>query len=111
MCIYYTHLNVYVKSNVVFFLATRKKEAYNDHIPVLRGVIMPFKYKIDILEALKAAGYSTYRIRKEKIFAEGTLQNFRDGVIVAQGTLEKLCELLDCQPGDILLYEKENAKE
>ena len=69
---------------------------------------MPFKYKIDVLAALKEAGYSTYRIRKEKIFAEGTLQNLRDGVIVAQSTLEKLCELLGCQPGDLLLYEKEN---
>ena len=74
------------------------------------GIIMPIKYKIDVLEALKSAGYSTFRIRKEKLFAEGTLQNFRDGVIVAQNTLEKLCELLDCQPGDILLYEKENVE-
>ena len=70
---------------------------------------MPFKYKIDVIAALKNAGYSTYRIRKEKIFAEGTLQNLRDGVIVAQNTLEKLCELLDCQPGDILIYEKEKT--
>lgn len=23
-------------------------------------------------------------------------------------TLEKICELLDCQPGDILVYEKES---
>ena len=23
------------------------------------------------------------------------------------GTLEKLCEVLDCQPGDILVFEKE----
>jgi putative transcriptional regulator len=23
------------------------------------------------------------------------------------GTLEKLCEVLDCQPGDLLAYEKE----
>ena len=75
-----------------------------------RGGIMPFKYKIDVLEALKAAGYSTYRIRKEKIFAEGTLQNLRDGVIVAQGTLEKLCELLDCQPGDILIFQREHTE-
>ena len=44
---------------------------------------MPFRYKIDVLDALKKAGFSTYRIRKEKIFAEGTLQNFRDSVIVA----------------------------
>ena len=67
---------------------------------------MPLSYKIDVLEALKSRGYSTYRIRKEKIFAEGTIQNFRDGVIVSQSILEKLCEILDCQPGDILLYKK-----
>jgi putative transcriptional regulator len=24
-------------------------------------------------------------------------------------TLEKLCEVLDCQPGDLLVYEKPNA--
>ena len=57
--------------------------------------------------ALKEKGYSTYRIRKEKIFAEATLQLFRQGVIASQSTLEKLCELLDCQPGDILIYEKD----
>ena len=68
---------------------------------------MPFRYKIDVIAALKEAGYSTYRIRKEKIFSEGTLQNFREGVIAAQSTLEKLCELLNCQPGDILVFEKD----
>ena len=68
---------------------------------------MPFRYKIDILAALKEKGYSTYRIQKEKIFAEATLQLFRQGVIASQSTLEKLCELLDCQPGDILIYEKD----
>lgn len=26
-------------------------------------------------------------------------------------TLEKLCEILDCQPGDILEYDPENNKE
>ena len=25
-------------------------------------------------------------------------------------TLEKLCEVLDCQPGDILVYEKDDLK-
>ena len=68
---------------------------------------MPFRYKIDVLAALKEAGYSTYRIRKERIFSEGTLQNFREGVIAAQSTLEKLCELLNCQPGEILIFEKD----
>ena len=68
---------------------------------------MPLRYRLDVIAALKSAGYSTYRIRKEKIFSEGTLQNFRDGIIAAQSTLEKLCELLSCQPGDILVFIKD----
>lgn len=66
---------------------------------------MPIKYKINILEALKAAGFSTYKIRKEKLFAESTLQQFRNGDIVSTEQLSKLCKLLNCQPGDILEYE------
>ena len=35
--------------------------------------IMPIVYKIDILAALKDAGYNTNRLRKEKLLAEGVL--------------------------------------
>jgi len=35
--------------------------------------------KAGILERLKQAGYSTYRLRIEKIIAEGTLQAIRTG--------------------------------
>ena len=77
---------------------------YNYAIIITGGDIMPIKYKIDVLAALKAAGYSTYRLRKEKILAESTLQQFRKGEIVSTENLAKLCELLKCQPGDILEY-------
>ena len=69
---------------------------------------MPIKYKIDILAALKAAGYSTYKIRKEKIMNESTLQKFRNGEIVTADNMAIVCRLLDCQPGDILEYVPEN---
>lgn len=62
------------------------------------------KYRIDIIQALKNIGYSTYRIRKEKIFNESQLQQIRDNKILAQDALNKLCSLLDCQPGDIMEY-------
>ena len=65
---------------------------------------MPIKYKINVLDALKKAGYSTYRLRKEKILAESTMQKFRDGEIVKADNLALVCSLLDCQPGDILEY-------
>lgn len=69
---------------------------------------MPIKYKIDIIAALKAAGYSTYKIRKEKIMSESTLQKFRNGEIVTADNMAIVCRLLDCQPGDILEYVPEN---
>ncbi len=72
---------------------------------------MPIKYKIDVLAALKAAGYSTYKLRKEKILAESTLQQFRNGDIVSNENLSRVCELLRCQPGDILAYVPEGAAE
>lgn len=62
------------------------------------------KYKIDIIQALKNKGYSTYKIRKEKIFNESQLQQMREHKILAQEALNKVCALLDCQPGDIMEY-------
>ena len=62
------------------------------------------KYKIDILEALKAQGYSTYRIRKEKLIGEAQIQKIRTGYIVSKDTLNTICRLLNCQPGDIIEY-------
>ena len=69
---------------------------------------MPIKYKIDVLAALKAAGYTTYRLRKEKILGESTMQQFRAGEIVSTENLSRICELLKCQPGDILEYVPED---
>ena len=68
---------------------------------------MPIRYKIDILSALKDKGYSTYRIRKEKIMGERTIQKFRNGEIVSSDNLALICKLLECQPGDILIYSDE----
>lgn len=61
-------------------------------------------YKIDVLQELKLAGYNTNRIRKEKLIAEGSLQNIRRGVIVRASTLDVICRLLEMQPGQIIRY-------
>lgn len=66
---------------------------------------MALKYKIDIMQALKDKGFSSYRIRKENIFGQKTLQDFRIGtVVLSVDCLDKLCRLLNCQPGDLLEY-------
>lgn len=65
---------------------------------------MPLRYKIDVLGALKSAGYSSYGLRKEKLLSESTLQKLREGVLVSTDVIEQLCRLLNCQPGDILEF-------
>ena len=60
--------------------------------------------KMDVLEELKKAGFSTYRLRKEQIFGQSTIQRFRDGDVFEITIIDKLCALLQCQPGDILEY-------
>ena len=67
---------------------------------------MPLTYNIDVLEALKQNGYSTYRIRKEKLIGESTLQKLRQGLPVSWENIETLCRLLHYQPGDIIRYEE-----
>ena len=68
---------------------------------------MPIRYKVDVIAALKEAGYNTTRIRKDKIMGEAMLQKIRSGQMVSWATLETICALLGCQPGDLLEYIKE----
>lgn len=70
---------------------------------------MPIKYKIDVLAALKAKGYSTTRIRKEKLIGEATMQRLRRKQSVSFDVLSKLCDLLECNIGDILTNENEQT--
>lgn len=65
---------------------------------------MAIRYKTDILAALKEKGYSTYKLRKDKIFGESTIQKIRSGEILVAGQLSQICKMLDCQPGDIMEY-------
>ena len=69
---------------------------------------MPIVYNFDVLHALKEKGYNTSTLRKEKLLAEGVIQSLRKGNAISFSNLEKLCELLHCQPGDIISYVEEN---
>ena len=68
---------------------------------------MPMKYKVDVIATLKDKGYNTSTIRKEKIMGEAMLQKIRSGQMVSWATLETICSLLDCQPGDLIEYVRE----
>lgn len=72
------------------------------------SVFMALKYKIDVLEALKEKGYSTYTLRKEKLLSESTVQKLRVGEGVSWDNIETLCKLLECDISDIIEYVKED---
>ena len=67
---------------------------------------MPMRYKVDLLAVLKEAGYNTNRIRKDKIMGEAMLQKIRTGQMVSWAVLETICDLLNCQPGDLIEFVK-----
>lgn len=68
---------------------------------------MPIRYKFDVLSALKDAGFTTYKLQKEKILSSSTIQKLRKGVMVDIHSIAVLCRLLSCNVGDLLEYVEE----
>ena len=72
---------------------------------------MAIRYKIDVMNALKEKGYSSTRIREEKLIGQSYLQQLRHQELVSWKTIDTLCKLLQCQVGDIVeYYEQEQAE-
>lgn len=56
-------------------------------------------------------GITTYRIRKENIVSQGTLTKMKNGSgSIDTRTIDKICRVLNCQPGDILEYVPDNEE-
>ena len=60
---------------------------------------------LNIMQNLAAKGWTSYRLRNEKVLPESVLTRLRQGRSVTTETIDKLCELLECQPGEILKWE------
>ena len=63
-----------------------------------------------LLALMESKGLTTYKIRKEKIISESTLQNIREGKRITTDAVAALCGALHCQPGDILEYVSDDEK-
>ena len=71
---------------------------------------MAIQYKVDILAELKKKGYSSTRIREEKLIGQSYLQQLRRGEPVSWKMLGTICSLLECQPGDLIEYVEEQTE-
>ena len=67
---------------------------------------MSFQYKVNIMDKLKEKGYSSTRLRKEKLLGESYMSQLRRGDMVSWAALDTICTLLDSQPGDLIRHEK-----
>ena len=65
---------------------------------------MAIRYKVDIMAALKEKGFSSTKIREEKLIGQSYLQQIRHGELVSWKALDTICALLHCQPGDLIEY-------
>lgn len=59
----------------------------------------------EILNKLSDRGYTTYKIRKDKILPQGTLTKIRNGGNITLETLNVICCLLKCEISDLVKIE------
>jgi len=69
------------------------------------------EYKTDMLGWLKEKGYSSYRLRSERVLSENMIQKLRhQDTKISMQNLARLCEVLDCRVEDILEYHPDNEE-
>ena len=65
---------------------------------------MPISYR-KLFSLLEEKGWTTYRIRKEKLIGQGTLTALKNGTGgLDSKTIARICKVLNCQPGDIMEF-------
>ena len=67
---------------------------------------MSFQYKVNVMDKLKEKGYSSTRLRREKLLGESYMSQLRRGEMVSWAALDTICTLLNCQPGDLIWHEQ-----
>ena len=67
---------------------------------------MPISYA-KTLALLESKGKTLYSLRKDKVVGTATVEKLRkDEGNLDTRSIDRLCEYLDCQPGDLMEYHK-----
>lgn len=65
----------------------------------------------DILKRLYDNGWSSYRLKKEKVLPGGAIDRLREGRPITTETINTICNLCECQPGDLLSWVPDKSPE
>ena len=70
---------------------------------------MPIVVNLDVVLAQRKMSLSEFADKVGITLANASILKTGKAKAVRFSTLEKICEVLECQPGDILVYEKEGT--
>lgn len=62
------------------------------------------RYKVNVCDELRQAGYTSYRLKKEKKLGNSTWCKLSNGELVSLEAIGKVCHLLHKQPGDLIEF-------
>ncbi len=62
------------------------------------------KYRFAVMPELSKKGYSARRLRNERLLAESTMTKLRHAAPISWDNIDTICRLLQCQPGELLLW-------
>lgn len=63
------------------------------------------KYKINVYDALKRKGFTTYKAQKTRLISQDGLKKIKEeNTDLTLKTINNICMILDLQPKDILEY-------
>ena len=80
----------------------RTKTIYGTiYVPCGNEENMPIYARYETLDLLSERGYSSYRLKKEKILTPRTIQKIRNGDRLTMHELEIICDLLKVQPNKV----------
>ena len=57
-----------------------------------------------LMRLLAERQISFYRLKKSANIADGTLSRLRHNHSVSMATIDRICRVLQCQPGDLMDY-------
>ena len=60
---------------------------------------------------LEEKGITSYTVKKDKIIGQATFRKIREDGDIDTRTIAKMCEVLDCQPGDLMEYVRDPAED
>ena len=58
----------------------------------------------NILGKLASCGWPTTRLQREHLISNGTIIQIRAGKPITTATIDTICRLCNCQPGDLISY-------